>query len=573
MKRLFQVYNDTDFAEWVEEELAEYGRFIRSLESLDFFLPQWNAVGSVDVIILQETVIKSQDSFMNLYQTVKKESPETIFLLIYHREKDAFLERLLADGNVCISYDELDTGLLEERLRNLKVPTPPPAEKVKPSIKEKPSSPKQDPKGNQKAEETARISRSEPITPNESNESATQVQSPKTRIAPIDEVRVAQTQQIKPESPIEQENDFAKTVMKETHESAAADSKAQKLSIGEGDKSSSSDHKIQSIEPVAESQEESIEESKPVKKRRSSEEQKAKLQRIKERIIIEEKIVTVHVPVHFNSILVSIVSLYPRAGATFVTANFARMLGENKVPVAVLEPVYPNAGSTFYELMYGDKNAPKEWKSWAEQLQTMGYISQENNWSTGGVVWIPANIEPTPNWTEEQTMQLLLAAKRFPVTLCDISSNYAEPHSKKMMSMSDEIWIVTDGDPISLSHHIKTIDNFKNEFPGKTIKVIGNKWNEYIKQSQWKEAVLLPILTQIPDLGSVVLKHLWDGTMAWDDTKLKNILASPFKPMARTVMAKEMYSMIKKQYGLGAKLKGIFSKMRSLSDEATARKY
>lgn len=484
LKRLLLVYDDKDFAEWIEEELAEYGRFIRSFESLDFFFPQWNAAGLIDVIILPEAVIKTEESFESIYRIVKNESPETVFLLIYQRDKDHLVDMLISEGNVCVNFDELDAGLLEERLRN-----------------------------NQNT------------------------------ILPKDEVRY--------------ENVKVATAIEEPNVTNQVNVPNHNIAI------------LMKQEQSNENEQVVI----PLKKQKSTEEQKAKLQRIKERIIIEEKIVTVHVPVHFNSKLVSIVSLYPRAGATFITSNFARMLGENKVPVAVVEPVLNSVGSTHYELMHGEKNAPKEWKSWSEQIQSNGYITKESNWSSGGVNWIPSNIEPILNWTDEQTMQLLLAANRFPVTLCDISSNYNEDMSKKILSMSDEIWIVTDGDPIQLSHHYKVIDNFKIEYPGKPMKAIGNKWNSYIKQSEWKEAILLPVLTHIPDLGSIVIKQLWDGRMAWDNEKLKNTLSSPFKPMARSVVAKEMFSIIKTQYGFKAKLSGLIRKMKSLEDESKTRKF
>lgn len=535
MKRLFLVYDDKDFAEWIEEELAEYGRFVRILEGLDFFFPQWNATGSADVIILPELVIKSQESFMNLYHTVKTESPETIFLLIYQREKDPFIEKMIADGNVCVSYEELDTGILENRLRS--------------------------------NQSYMTITSSEQAQMKE-------VASP---------VLAIEHEQNRHQT--EEESNYpaeSKVVHSEDEETAALNSKYQQEQKTK-ECTQLSEQVAQLVTPAKQPVSTSLSEPdrpepehpapsdvvkvEPVKKRRTPEEQKEKLQKIKERIVIEEKIVTIHVPVHYNSMLVSVVSLYPRAGATFVTANFARMLGENKVPVSVVEPVFSDRGSTYYELMFGDKNAPKEWESWAEQLQKNGYISQEKNWMSGGVTWVPSNIEPTLNWSEEHTMQLLLSAKRYPITLCDISSHYTDPQARKILSMSDEIWIVADGDPIQLGLHYKSIDIIKNQYPNKPIKVIGNKWHSFIKQAEWKEAVLLPVLTQIPDLGPTVLKHLWAGKMAWDDANLKNILAVPFKPMARIVMAKEMYGLLKKQYGFGAKLSGLFRQMKSLENE------
>jgi hypothetical protein len=514
MKRLFLISDDNDFTEWIEEELAEYGRFVRSLDSLDFFFPQWKAAGSVDVIILPETVIVSEEAFLKMYETVKSESPETRFLFIYHREEDHILQSLNRNGNVCVNYNELDTGLLEERL----------------------------------------------------------VQSDKY-VSPL-----RQVQQQSPEKEAPKTQRYQPESINEFDHTHVDDDSVEANKLFAPIRPPATELTVEHVPaPTKRKREEEPESSQPEterpRKKRTTDEQKEKLQRIKGRIIIEEKIVTVHVPVHFNSLLVSVISLYPRAGATFVTSNFALMLGENKVPVAVLEPVLEMVGSTYYELMYGDKNAPKDWVSWAEQLQSQGYIKQENVWSKGGVTWIPSSVEPIQNWTEEQTMKLLLAAKRYPVTLCDVSSNYNDPQCQKILSMSDEIWIVTDGDPIQLSHHYRTIDHLKSEYPGKNLKVVGNRWNRYIKQAEWKEAVSLPSLTLIPDLGGIVLKHMWNGKMVWEDEKLKNILAVPFKPLARTVMAKEMYHLIKKQYGLRAKVGAFFKQMKSLDDETKAKQF
>ncbi|MFC5402430.1 hypothetical protein [Cohnella soli] len=506
-QRLFLIYDDKDFAEWIQDELSDYGRFIRSLDSLDFFFPQWEAVGAkADVVILPEATLKSEESFLKIYRTVKSGSPDTVFLIIYYREKDQFIQSLETEGNVCISFDELDTGLLEKRL------------------KERNRAPAQS-------------------RPN---------QTVSRQDKPFKESHKQEDKRAVPEAPPASEPRLPETLPTENRVPDMTHEKDR----------SEEDHSEHMDEEEVQS-----------KQRKSSEEQRLKLQRIKERIVIEEKIVTVHVPVHFNSKLISFVSLYPRAGATFVCSNFGRMLGEHKVPVAVMEPVLEYIGSTYYELMHGETNAPKDWISWPAQIQRSGYITQEKSWYTHGVNWIPSNVDPTPNWNEGHTMQLLLAAKKYPVTLCDISSHYDDPRCKKILSMSDEIWIVADGDPVQLNHYLHKIDDLKSEFPGKQMKVIGNRWGDYIKQNEWKDALLLPTLTQIPDLGNVVLKLAWEGKLAWDDAKLKNTLAAPFKPLARSVVAKEMYALMKKDYGLGAKVRRLFNQMSSLEDESKSRKF
>ncbi|MBO7745811.1 hypothetical protein I8J29_16505 [Paenibacillus sp. MWE-103] len=519
--RLFLVYDDTDFEEWVIEELAEYGRVIRSIESLDFFIPQWSSLDSpADVIIIPETVVQSDESFQRIYRSVRHESPGTVFLFIHYRTKDDLILLLEAEGNVCISFDELDADLLEASLRGLTVDHIPRKHLLQvPHISEIP-----------------------------------------TMFVENDDYIGAEEVEAQPS--LQKNDEDAPLPVAETNEPWSIDREDDVVSENS---LIANDNRLveEPIDSLVKPQQ-----AKTKKKNSTAEEQKVKLQKIKERIIIEERIVTIHVPVHFNSILISVLSLYPRAGATFVTSNFARMLGENKVPVAVFEPVLSSIGSTYFELLHGDMNAPKEWKSWAEQVQKNGYISNDKSWLSQGVNWIPANVRPTENWTDEQTMKLLIAAKRFPVALCDISSHYQEPRCKQILSMSDEIWIVTDGDPVQLNHRLQHIDELRIEYPGKPMKVIGNKWTCYIKQSEWREAVMLPTLSLIPDLGSTVIKLAWDGKLAWDDFKLKSTLFSPFKPMARAVMAKEIYALLKQHHGLKAKLKGIFSQLKTPEDEA-----
>ncbi|MFX3639823.1 MAG: hypothetical protein ACE3L7_14405 [Candidatus Pristimantibacillus sp.] len=492
MQRLFLIADDNDFAEWIIDELSEFGRFVRTLDSMDYFMPQWNATGA-DVIILPESVIKSDESFWKIYFNVKKQNHEVLFLIIYHRNDDEFIEKLRENGNICVSYNDLDTGLLEQRLRFSKTDIT----KIKDEMN------------------------------NEVEDSVTS-------------------------SICEIENEFSE--IKDINESENLPATVEGLNV--------ESHILPDTETTV------LRTNTLPKKKKSAEEQKAKLNKIKDRFIIEEKIIKVSVPVHHNSILVSVISLYPRAGATFVVSNFARMLGENNVPVTVLEPPSDIVGSTIYEVMHGDENAPKEWMSWSEELQLKGHISQSMMWSMGGVNWVPASIEPVTNWADDQTLHILLAARKSPVTICDISSRHNEPHCKKIMSMSDEVWIVADGDPIQLNHHFSTIDKLRETYPEKKLKVIGNKWNEHIKDHEWKEAVSLPVITYIPDLGTSVYKHLWNGNMAWDDSKLKNSLVGPFKPLVREIVSKEIYYLFKKEYGLKAKVNGILGKFKLLDDES-----
>lgn len=496
MKRLFLVCDDVDFADWIEEELSEIGRFVKSINSFDFFTPQWNAAGGADFIIVPESAFPADDVFMKIYTKVMEENKESVFLLIHHRKVDQLIELLLETGNICISYEALETGLLEKLIQEHQLDI----------YEENPSVP---------------IEQSMSVEANICNDDENEHNSTKEITSEIQPINLEQK--------VEERNNHNLNV-------------------------DIDQPKIESVQNARNT-------------KRSVSEQREKLARIKERIIIEEKIVTVHVPVHYNSKLISVVSLYPRAGATFVVSNFARMLGEHKVPVAVLEPVSDRVGSTYYELMHGEVNAPKGWQAWAEQIQRFGMIKNNSVWQSHGVTWIPSSIEPIKGWNEENNMKLLLEANRSPVTICDISSNFKDEHCHKIMAMSDEIWIVIDGDPIALSHHFRDIDDLKQNFDGKSIKVIGNRWNKYINTSEWKEAVLLPILTNVPDLGVTAVKQLWAGKMSWDDTKSKNELSKSFKPLVRSSVAKEMHHIFKNRYGIAATFKKMIKDFKTLEDE------
>ncbi|MGU3473155.1 hypothetical protein ACLBWT_18655 [Paenibacillus sp. D51F] len=577
MKRLFLAYDDKDFAEWIEEELTEYGRFVRSIDGLDFFFPQWNAVVSADVIILPETVIKSQESFLNLYHTVKTESPETVFLLIYHREKDSFIEQLTAEGNVCVHYDELDTGLLEERLRGKKplitASTPVVAETPDDEVSEVPArrvleevqdSLSSEPPGMTTVEREApralaevELAKSENIQTSNEVTGSSNLDEAAEKIAKIEVIpdlasQATQTRQVDLANQVRVETDpIEKQSEKVMHEDSLVET-GSSLAVEIREKPKIDAPKL--------------------KKRRSPEEQKAKLQKIKERIVIEEKIITVHVPIHVSSKLISVVSLYPRAGATFVTSNFARMLGENKIPVGVLEPVSPSMGSTYYELMHGEKRAPKEWRAWAQQIKQNGHVSPMYDWVDHGVTWMPSTIEPMSRWSEKDLMALLMAARKLPIVLCDISSNYQDDLNQMILSVSDEIWIVADGDPIQLNHYFKQVDSFMTKYPEKPLRIIANKWNSFIKDNEWKEAMAHSPTAHIPELGPEVIKQLWAGKMAWDDSKLKNVLSKSFKPLAKNILPKQFYGLLKQQYGIGARLSHIFKQMQSLEDEKNPAK-
>lgn len=120
MNRIFLASPDRDESEWFADELKEYGRIVRTIDSLDFFVPQWESC-EANIVIFMENVIHSEESFLMLIKKIKSRNPETIIAFIYHRNEDNFIEDLNSNGINCVSYMDLEPGVIETRLTGITV--------------------------------------------------------------------------------------------------------------------------------------------------------------------------------------------------------------------------------------------------------------------------------------------------------------------------------------------------------------------------------------------------------------------------------------------------------------------
>lgn len=126
MNRIFLATPDRDETEWLADELSEYGRIIRTIDSLDFFIPQWESV-EANVVIFMESIIQSEESFQKLIRRIREDRPATTIMFIYYRDEDDFIQNLTNDGINCINYMDLEPGLVEARLTGVTTPYRPQA--------------------------------------------------------------------------------------------------------------------------------------------------------------------------------------------------------------------------------------------------------------------------------------------------------------------------------------------------------------------------------------------------------------------------------------------------------------
>jgi cellulose biosynthesis protein BcsQ len=118
MKRIFLASSDRDESDWLSDELSDYGKIVRTIDTLDFFVPQWETVNA-DVVIFMENVIKSEESFNKVIGSIRDDKPATIIMFIYFRDDDGMIDKLQKESVICVSYLDLEPGFVEKRLKNI----------------------------------------------------------------------------------------------------------------------------------------------------------------------------------------------------------------------------------------------------------------------------------------------------------------------------------------------------------------------------------------------------------------------------------------------------------------------
>ncbi len=247
--------------------------------------------------------------------------------------------------------------------------------------------------------------------------------------------------------------------------------------------------------------------------------------------------------VSFSPQFIVVTGLLPSTGTTFVTANFARFLADNDLPVAVYEPVTGNQNLFYF--LNGEKLAPDHWVSWAHQIQQNRTIRKETNWYRYGVKWIPAgNVPLQREWTSEDDHMLLRWVKQTPLVLADYSEVDENKQGRSLLAEADRVWVVTDCDPLKINRGKDRLQQLYHQ-TGQKLSIIINRWLPSISREEikpfcqvWHQDHLrnIPVLAYIPELGEKAIRISWDGNMAWDDTHLKKQLLKHFKSLAANIL-------------------------------------
>ncbi|MEK4439028.1 hypothetical protein [Paenibacillus sp. FSL K6-2862] len=117
MNRILICSSERDECEFLKEELEDFGKVVKIVESLDFFISQWESTSSINTIVFTEYIVKNTSSFEKLIKQVEASNPEVQIVFLHFREIDEFMRSLSDLGIICISYIDLTPGLILTKLQ------------------------------------------------------------------------------------------------------------------------------------------------------------------------------------------------------------------------------------------------------------------------------------------------------------------------------------------------------------------------------------------------------------------------------------------------------------------------
>lgn len=267
-------------------------------------------------------------------------------------------------------------------------------------------------------------------------------------------------------------------------------------------------------------------------------------QKAREKVVIKEKTVEIEVPKYLtiSPKTISVISLYPQAGSTFLIDNFVTYLSNYNIPVGVIETA---SKSPVWIEMLGEEKIPPEWQPWINQIQENGFVRKGTEWKENNIYYVPFGKEPLDGLTQEDALKLFYLTKQIPILFVDVSHNFGNPITDAALHQADEIWIVIAGDPVQINVNAEKVANLINQIDQyKPTVIVGNKWtktlDEYLSPEVMGERIGYPLVTHIPDLSDVNLNALWQRKRALNTTKGNSLLEKPFRDLAARILPEEV---------------------------------
>lgn len=198
--------------------------------------------------------------------------------------------------------------------------------------------------------------------------------------------------------------------------------------------------------------------------------------------------------------LIAVGSLHPGAGSTFFLYNFTRYLSDKGISSAILEGL--NDIDALFALAGSESPPHFEWESLHNLVIERGQhqLYSLPKWTIEGTIFMPTlNVdieEFEPNYAKD----LVYFARQSPLVFIDISHDWTDPISKEALGMCDELWCVTEPNPMYLEvqrKHHQFIYQVSDRIGEENVIVLGNKWGNGVDLSRFPELYIrLPYIPE-----------------------------------------------------------------------------
>lgn len=272
--------------------------------------------------------------------------------------------------------------------------------------------------------------------------------------------------------------------------------------------------------------------------------------------------------------IVVIANLSRRAGASFLTANFARMLARLKVFTCVIEPPlsYPymfNAIGIDVKIdafkKANKKNAAApDFYSYPHAIFYNELLLKNREAIIDDIIWavpdprLPLihemvadkaaannNNMASLTWDYYKMMKLVSCTKGAPIKLVDVGSHISEESITHFLPEADLILIVVDpmpADCLESRDKLSYIKSLKEK--GLPIKFIANKWAPGIDAEYFFEYLQEDLLMKVPYVpANYIYQALFEFKMPYDIPEVEDLLSRPFTDLAKLLVPMEILTV------------------------------
>lgn len=199
--------------------------------------------------------------------------------------------------------------------------------------------------------------------------------------------------------------------------------------------------------------------------------------------------------------LIAVGSIFPGAGSTFFLHNFTRYLSDKGISCGVLEGI--NDTDALLALYLSESPPEFDWES-VHNLVQQGANNLYNvqKWTVERTMVIPTHNLEKETFTKEHAKEMIYYARQNPLVFVDISHDWNDPISKEAIGMCDELWCITEPNPMYLEvqrKHHQQIYQVSNRVGEENVIVIGNKWGDGVDSQRFPELeIKLPYMSDNP---------------------------------------------------------------------------